>query len=555
MKISVLVRAATALLLTVGMTGLGATAAFADDAPSTAPSTDSAPPASAPDPAPAPAPDPAPAPAPDPAPADPPASDPPESDPPASDPPASDPPASDPPASDPPASDPVTGEDSGTPPVAPLSLAPKSNKRVTLKSTTAPVGYVTAGWLSPGGGPPDHFSQTQQLKFSHKTAAPDLTAVDGDIAAYGLLLKCGTSAWFQVDVYYDDSITDTLLAGGTLTGPSLPNPEHLISGGLGTAWKFVQVYAPRCPVVVPGVPAVKDLCGTDNDHYGLLADTAGIAYTRDGLDIVATLTSGYVWGALPAGWVDNGDGTATYAFSNTDWNDEACIEVVPAATPTPQTCVQNVFLTEGSIQLTLNDHVHYTVTGPDGALTPVTFDALGLSTSVTLPGVYSVGFTLDPGYSAPTVLNPFTVTITAFGALCDLTTAPLVEPLVTFTPPSCTHDGSYTLANDQTPGAVLWEVNGTPGAIDGTYPATRGTTLTIHADAAAPLYGFAGGQQQDWTHTFTVPSGSACDPGFLAFTGPGPRLTWLAVALTMAGLALVLFQARGRREFSPIKNK
>jgi hypothetical protein len=217
------------------------------------------------------------------------------------------------------------------------------------------------------------------------------------------------------------------------------------------------------------------------------------------------------------------------------------IQVTPAATPTPQTCVQNVFLTEGSIQVTLLDHVSYTVTGPSGV---VPLDVSG-NTGPIPPGAYSVSFTTDPGY-APTVASPIPLTIDAYPAKCDLTTAPLVVPLVSFTPPSCTSGGSYTLANDlATPGAVIWTVNGTSPVAENTYPAPRGSTVTIEAAPNGPLYGFSGGQQTTWTHTFSLPAGTACGD-VLAFTGGGSpmRLALIAAVLTVSGLLLL----RARRE-------
>lgn len=78
-------------------------------------------------------------------------------------------------------------------------------------------------------------------------------------------------------------------------------------------------------VVIPNPPVVKDVCGAGNDHLGLPDVTAGIDYSRDGLDIVATLSSSlYVFGTLPAGWVLNLDGTATFAFNPADFTDEPC---------------------------------------------------------------------------------------------------------------------------------------------------------------------------------------------------------------------------------------
>lgn len=101
-----------------------------------------------------------------------------------------------------------------------------------------------------------------------------------------------------------------------------------------------------CPaVVIPASPIVKDLCDTADDHYGLPAETTGIVYSRDGLDIVATLVPGSTFGDLPAGWTLNQDGTATYAFNAEQFTDIPCDETeetaVPAlfdAAPTGPTC-------------------------------------------------------------------------------------------------------------------------------------------------------------------------------------------------------------------------
>ncbi len=62
--------------------------------------------------------------------------------------------------------------------------------------------------------------------------------------------ECG---YFQVDVYRydtdsDKAKVDALIAGGVLTAPNNP-PEPLISGGLGTAWKFVN--AGECDTTSP----------------------------------------------------------------------------------------------------------------------------------------------------------------------------------------------------------------------------------------------------------------------------------------------------------------
>ncbi len=82
--------------------------------------------------------------------------------------------------------------------------------------------------------------------------------------------------------------------------------------------------ASKCPTVVPQAPVVQDLCGTTNDQYGLPTGPHGVTYSRDGLNIVATHGANLNWGTLPAGWVLNQNGTASYAFTNTTWTDVSC---------------------------------------------------------------------------------------------------------------------------------------------------------------------------------------------------------------------------------------
>jgi hypothetical protein len=105
---------------------------------------------------------------------------------------------------------------------------------------------------------------------------------------------------------------------------------------------------------------------------------------------------------------------------------------------------------------------------------------------------------------------------------------------------SCGNPGSYTLSNDlDIDGAVIWTVNGTPGVAPGTYTVTGPATVTVHADPAAPLYGFTGGQLQDWTLVFTAASG--CELTTLALTGFTPTGLIIAATVLMVG-ALAMFQ-------------
>jgi hypothetical protein len=104
--------------------------------------------------------------------------------------------------------------------------------------------------------------------------------------------------------------------------------------------------------------------------------TAGIpsgAYT-----VTFTLDPGYITGvACPIPVTINPYGAAC-----------APIPITPAATPTDQTCVLNVFLTDGFIQLTLDPAITYTIT--DAAATVIPFDPVTGLTGPIPPGTYSL---------------------------------------------------------------------------------------------------------------------------------------------------------------------
>jgi len=166
-----------------------------------------------------------------------------------------------------------------------------------------------------------------------------------------------------------------------------------------------------CPAVVPQAPVVKDLCGTDNDHYGLPTGPDGVTYTRDGKNIVATHGADLQWGALPDGWVLNQDGTLTFAFSNTKWNEEPCIISIPSSVShTDQSCDVDELL-NGSITVGPGDHVGYVI--KDSLNNVVPFDATTRTTGLLAPGTYSVtatadaGYSLDPDVSGNVVISPY----------------------------------------------------------------------------------------------------------------------------------------------------
>lgn len=122
----------------------------------------------------------------------------------------------------------------------------------------------------------------------------------------------------QQDRYVGDrEDIDALLADGSLTGPNPPEDNGVV-----TEWNIVSTEACPIPVQFSFGITIKDLCGWSNDHYGLPQNTEAVTFTRDGRDIVATLTDGYILPeTLPTGWVATGTG-AVYAF-NADLFDES----------------------------------------------------------------------------------------------------------------------------------------------------------------------------------------------------------------------------------------
>lgn len=140
--------------------------------------------------------------------------------------------------------------------------------------------YVTVAWKV--ADLTDIFGTTQTYVLSQGTEEPELNVLDGQLN--------GTCFDYQIDVYYDDETTAALIAGGELYGPNDPT-EHLIPGGLGTAWKFID--NPECEVVTNTyceVPASGPTSTDLNDLWGNVdTRTAGhVDYVNDGLHIWTT---------------------------------------------------------------------------------------------------------------------------------------------------------------------------------------------------------------------------------------------------------------------------
>lgn len=145
----------------------------------------------------------------------------------------------------------------------------------------------------------------------HTTPTYQAAIFPQDRLAADAVVPC--DRWSQDDGYWIENAADELVwvsLGDVLT----QGEDSAIYAS------HVFTYGGDCPPQVepvsPVVPLVKDKPCTADDHYGLPDDSDGITYIRDGLAIVAVLTGDRPFAAvLPDGWVNNGNGTATYAFN------------------------------------------------------------------------------------------------------------------------------------------------------------------------------------------------------------------------------------------------
>jgi len=93
--------------------------------------------------------------------------------------------------------------------------------------------YVIVAWKMPSWAGSHSPTWPQTIVTHEKQSTPDLTALDDDLNEIGY-------GCYQVDIYFDDTTTANLVAGGVLYSPQHPT-EHLIPGGWGTAYKLVKV--------------------------------------------------------------------------------------------------------------------------------------------------------------------------------------------------------------------------------------------------------------------------------------------------------------------------
>lgn len=190
--------------------------------------------------------------------------------------------------------------------------------------------YTVVLWQATGD---TQFPQTLRAY----TSTTDLDLSDGSADLDSLKVNLEECTIFQGDVYEDGPTLDTLIAGGTLTGPSTPNAEPWPGGAYQPQFSVVWTTEgcnPEAIVVVPEVPTTNDECGTENDGYNPIANTPGIVYSFDGSDLIATLESdAYAWGDLGVtGWAVD-EGRLVFPFAFTAWTDEPCATPEPTEPP------------------------------------------------------------------------------------------------------------------------------------------------------------------------------------------------------------------------------
>jgi hypothetical protein len=219
---------------------------------------------------------------------------------------------------------PVVAEPEPTTP--PAQPQPPAETRTTEPES---YGLVLALWQADNGTEP----WPQHLVGSVKTVSELLDALDH------LALDCGS--FYQADLYADDEVTASLLAGGFLNGPS--NPAESWPHGQYKSHYSKQWTTAPCPELTPVTPTL-DWVPPSCDEPGslILGPGEGIAWAGvlndDGsTTYTASATAGFV---IPA------EAQVTWTVPNLDQlspTDPQCIQTLPepalfAADPVPPTC-------------------------------------------------------------------------------------------------------------------------------------------------------------------------------------------------------------------------
>jgi hypothetical protein len=392
MKQSTLFRAATAAILVLGLSGLSATAAIADEAPAPSETTAAAPDTTAAAPAPAAEADPpAPVPAPDPS----------------------------------PAADPAPA------PEAPAPAAREADAAAS-PAVVGPTAVVHAAARKPSGATTtsaaDNFGAVY-LCHATQGANPWISEHPNAQAAYN----------WHVDPPNDknDHLTDIIPPFDYNDhGDTVHYPGKNLTTDFGGGITGAQILANDCvmpTVVTPAAVATAQTCSQGTQLVGghiQLTVITGISYTiTSPANANVPFSGSGLTGELAPGTYSvsftHGPSVVTAVTSpftvTIDAYAGACgtapTSVTPHAVASQQTCDVDYQLVGGSIQLTMIAGVDYTITAPD--LSNVAYNGSGLATGLA-PGTYQVAYSLAPGLTS-SVTTPFAVTVTAFDGICDAT--------------------------------------------------------------------------------------------------------------------------------------
>lgn len=305
-------------------------------------------------------------------------------------------------------------------------------------------------------------------------------------------------------------------------------------------WTVCKGTTPEEPdpvLIVPGDPVPKDKCGTENDHYGLPPELAGIGYTRDGLAIVATITAANtIWGALPAGWVKVDELTARYDLNPQHFTNEPCheepVQVTPQLSYSAPTC-----FAAGSLNYDLNQlGIEWTVVDNGDGTRTIT---------ATATGGYLIPEGTTRSWTIPVSLEPLS------GEVCEPEDEPIQLADPTIYEECGTEEDGGDLPTD-VGGVVDYEwVDDDPNNLDIFAHVAAGYVVTDSPNwsvAGEGLYVF------DWTYQFddepcpTPPPGKppVVSPNSppLAATGSGDisPMLWGGIATLLLGAAALVWR-------------
>jgi hypothetical protein len=297
--------------------------------------------------------------------------------------------------------------------------------------------------------------------------------------------------------------------GGTVTvtaalqpGYRFPDtlPEGWIDNGNGTASFVVTFAAPQCDEIVTLTPPtiVQTTCpgGVPSTPSVAANETDGVVFTQTGSEtpggevtLTATLQPGFAFPTtMPAGWTNNGDGTATFTLI---LDNPVCDEIAKLTVPAIEytVCLEGV-PTDPSVTPNETDGIVFTQTGEE-----------------TPGGTVIVTATIQDGFTFPAELpdgwvdngdGTATYTITFDDPECD--------EVVTLTPPIVFQ--STCIDNEvQQPSVTPNETDGIVFTQSG--EASPGGTVVITA-TLQPDYQFPTTMPEGWTNngdgtaTFTV---------------------------------------------------